>query len=320
MSKNKEIKADRFFKNTGINLDSLKENLNLSNFEKNIIASKKIEMISILSLKDAPSDWNFFPKYNTSKMIEMVYSIRDNGLYMPIIVWEREEDEYTILAGHNRVNAYKILYKGDITRGIEEWQKGTFTYKGQINEKYKEIPAFVLSKEELQEDKAKELIIDTNYVARDSDRRIVPLIIKNRMEVRENLGRDKPPIKEIMDELGIKRTRIYEDFTLTTKIIDNLSNLYFEGLLDKKNTLRFSYISKDLQEYLYETYKGQISPGKVRLINKSTKTKKDVDNIFSEKSPKIKVLSLESEIPENMENKFRKDFNRWIKTWKKRNI
>ena len=53
-----------------------------------------------------------------------------------------------ILAGHNRVRAYSMLYE----------QTG--------NEKYKKIFACIKKKNEISEDEARAIIIDTNFVQR----------------------------------------------------------------------------------------------------------------------------------------------------------
>lgn len=56
-----------------------------------------------------------FKLYTGQRLNDMVESIRELGILEPIILW-RQEDRYTILSGHNRVNAAKLagLTKGPV--------------------------------------------------------------------------------------------------------------------------------------------------------------------------------------------------------------
>ncbi|MCL2547913.1 MAG: ParB/RepB/Spo0J family partition protein [Symbiobacteriaceae bacterium] len=54
-----------------------------------------------------------FRMHSPARLQELADSIRDNGLHSPIIV-RRKEERYQIIAGHNRVAAYKLLGKTEI--------------------------------------------------------------------------------------------------------------------------------------------------------------------------------------------------------------
>ena len=71
---------------------------------KNITTGMDIFQLELDKLKAAPKEWNFYVPLNDNKMSELIESIIDNGLLNPIIVWENDND-YMILAGHNRVKA-----------------------------------------------------------------------------------------------------------------------------------------------------------------------------------------------------------------------
>ena len=114
-----------------------------------IKSGKKIVEIPIENLKPAPSEWNFFPPISEGKMLEMMMSIQENGLFNPITIWNRGE-EYMILSGHNRVNAYKRI--------VDEF-KDT---EGFDPKEYETIGAIMYDVDEIDENKAKEIIIDTN--------------------------------------------------------------------------------------------------------------------------------------------------------------
>jgi len=57
-----------------------------------------------------------FRLYEGQQLADMVESIRQFGILLPIILWHREDGTYVILSGHNRCNAAKIagLTKGPV--------------------------------------------------------------------------------------------------------------------------------------------------------------------------------------------------------------
>ena len=74
---------------------------------------KDIVEIELGKLKQNP----FQPRIdlNIQSLNELISSIEQNGLLQPIIVTKPDEhDNYTIIAGHRRFEAYKIMGKGEI--------------------------------------------------------------------------------------------------------------------------------------------------------------------------------------------------------------
>ena len=98
------------------------------------------------SLHAARPDWNFYSPLSDDKMVELIASIRDNGLLHPIVVWRRPGQPDMVLSGHNRLEAFRRLYK---TTG---------------EEKYARIPCTV--RQDLTEEQAREIIVDSNWVQR----------------------------------------------------------------------------------------------------------------------------------------------------------
>lgn len=66
-----------------------------------------------------------FKLYNEEKMQEMVESIRQNGVLMPILVRPLEEGGFEIVSGHNRVEAAKQAGLTDIPANIREMDDET---------------------------------------------------------------------------------------------------------------------------------------------------------------------------------------------------
>lgn len=66
-----------------------------------------------------------FKLYNEEKMQEMVESIKQNGVLMPILVRPLEEGGFEIISGHNRVEAAKQAGLADIPANIREMDDET---------------------------------------------------------------------------------------------------------------------------------------------------------------------------------------------------
>ena len=220
-------------------------------------SEKDIINIDINLLSPAPNDWNFFPEISDDKMLEMMFSIQENGLFNPIIVWERH-GRYMILSGHNRVRAYKRI--------INEYEGA----EGFDKKKYETIPAIVYRENEIDEIKAREIIIDTNYIQRDEDKRIMPQIVKNRLEIVKNRKDVKGRTMDIVaKELGISATKVYEDQLIANRIIPELNELYFNGELKKKSLLRFAWFDKETQNWIKDNFMESIDDEKVMRLKKN---------------------------------------------------
>ena len=73
--------------------------------DRDVIESvKDIDINKLVEFKEHP-----FKPQKGDEFQELVKSIHENGLFSPIIVRPKGNGTYEILAGHNRVNACKIL-------------------------------------------------------------------------------------------------------------------------------------------------------------------------------------------------------------------
>lgn len=258
---------------------------------------KNITYIDINSLHPAPGDWNFFPQISEPKMLEMIFSILENGLFNPIIVWE-QEDGCMILSGHNRVEAYKriIMKYGD----APDFDK----------EEYKTIPAIVFKKEEIDENKAREIIIDTNYIQRGEDKKLMPQIIKNRLDIVKNRKDIKGNTIDIVaEELGLSRTKIYEDQLIANRIIPELNELFFDNTIKKKSLLRFAWFNKEIQEWIYDSFRDDITDENVMKLKKHM-DKDSIEKCFENDG--VKMVTVYIKIPEEFRDEFKEMASEWI--------
>lgn len=266
-------------------------------------AEKPIIYIEIDLLSPAPNDWNFFPEISDEKMLEMMFSIQENGLFNPIIVWERL-GKYMILSGHNRVRAYKRIMN---------------EYKGipDFNEKrYETIPAIVYGENEIDEMKAKEIIIDTNYIQREEDKRLMPQIVKNRLIIVKNRKDIKGRTIDIVaEELGISSTKVYEDQLIANRIIPELNEMYFDNELKKKSLLRFAWFDKDIQTWIYNDFKKHLDNENVMKLKKGM-GKNEIARCFALQND-IKKVTVAIRVPEELKDEFREMAKNWVKAKEK---
>lgn len=258
-------------------------------------SSKNAVLLDINLLVASPKEWNFYPEISDKKMIEMMLSIMDNGLFNPIIVWQ-QGDKYQILSGHNRVIAYKRI--------VNE-------YKNDIDiSGYRRIPAIVYEENEIDEMKAREIIIDTNYIQREEDKSLTPTIIKHRLEIIRNRKDVKGRTIDILaKELGISSTKVYEDHVIATKIIPELNNLFFNDKINKKSLLRFAWFEKDIQNMIYNNYEEELIDDRIMKLKRGM-NKEEIEECFTEEVKK-KILVTTS-IPESLADEFRIMARIWL--------
>jgi ParB family chromosome partitioning protein len=113
----------------------------------NYTQDMNVHNIALDELRDAPPDWNFFKPLPDGKFYELLASIEEKGLLVPLIVWVRQEG-YMLLSGHNRLRALKLLYNrtGD--------------------EAFRYAACVVYRERDLTEDEARSILVDCHWVQR----------------------------------------------------------------------------------------------------------------------------------------------------------
>lgn len=278
----------------------------------------KVEKIDVSEMYSAPRGWNYFDKLSEDKMYELMESISDNGLISPIIVWkidrkevfkENNEDDmygffgedYLILSGHNRVQAYLNLY--DATR----------------KEKYITIPAFVF--ESLTEFQAKNIIIDSNYTQRDlsTKEKIKSILDKYNVYEKEKVRKGKVA-EFIAEDLNISPRMVFNYKKLST-LIDPIRNMVYDDELPLTAALKLSGLTMNTQEWLYEENNEYLTSTVINKI-KPNATKKDIERIIEsvKKSEEKATTKITVEVPIELEDRFKKMCKDWIYNNSKRNI
>lgn len=195
-----------------------------------------------------------FTLYTGKRLEDMVDSIRENGILNPIIVLKKEDGAYEILSGHNRAGAARLA-------------------------NLKTVPCIV--KENLTDKEAYTYVIETNLMQRSfSD--LLPtekaLVLKMQYEKIASQGKRNDLQKEInnLDQGIIEKESKEEDKTNSRKILgkeyhlsgasiarylrlNELSKSWKQEVDNEKIGLimavELSYLSKEIQEYLYQQCK-----------------------------------------------------------------
>lgn len=281
------INKDRFSKMPDISSLNAKKK---SRFEDRKI-DEKIEYININLLDKAPEEWNFYKKLPEDKFYELLESIRENFLLNPIIVWEKENN-YMILSGHNRVEAFRKLY--EITG----------------DDKYLKIPSIVRKRLEIDEDTAKEIIVDTNWVQRQltaSEKTKSILAKYTNIKKRKEKGRTRD---KIANSYGITG-RMVQNYLSLNNLIENLFDDLDSGKITIKEAVEISKKDKLTQEYIsLELEENKVNLQTLKKIPKIS-TREEVKKILETKNENIRLTI---EIPAEKKDEFYELFNNWKKT------
>ena len=195
-----------------------------------------------------------FTLYTGKRLDDMVESIKENGILNPIIVLKKEDGAYEILSGHNRVNAARLV-------------------------NLKTVPCII--KENLSEEQTYTYVIETNLMQRSfSD--LLPtekaFVLKMRYEKIASQGKRNDLQKDInnLEQGIIEKESKEEDKTDSRKVLgkeynlsgasiarylrlNKLSDFWKQDVDNEKIGLTMavdlSYLSKEIQEYLYQQSK-----------------------------------------------------------------
>ena len=193
-----------------------------------------IKHIKLDKLIVSPLEWNFYKPLSIEKQAELVESIQENGLINPIIVWEKEENMYMILAGHNRVNAFKNLFERT------------------NDDKFSKIPTFVKSKDEITENEARAIIVDTNFVCRQLStlERAKSILVKYN-ELGSKKRNEINIAEQIAAQFDIDKRQIYRYYQLN-KLIPQFIDRIENGSLSMKAGLKIVKLRTGFQNVLFK--------------------------------------------------------------------
>lgn len=230
-----------------------------------------------------------FSMYDEIKKQEVLQSIKENGVLVPIIIRKIANDKYEIISGHNRVECSKEL------------QLST-------------IPAQIV---ECDDDKASLIMLDTNLCNRD---KIPPVekgyAYKMKMEILKN----NPNISNINEfnenspeGNSESKTQIYRYIRLT-ELIKALQEKTNNEIIPIKAGVELSYLSQEEQEIINQVIDDEqiklslVQAQKIRL-KKNKITYESVLNLIKNKKEKSEKFTgkLNKQVFKEYKDKFNSD-------------
>lgn len=223
-----------------IKLTSFNDLMGISEGESSV----EIEISRIVAFQNHP-----FKVKDDEKMEELIESIRMQGILTPVLVRPDDEDGYEMISGHRRMHAAKRLGLETIPAIVKEMTDDESTI-AMVN-------ANIQREELLPSEKAFAYKMKMDALNRQGKRTDL------------TLGHDVPKWshEQIGDEAGLSGRQIKRYIRLTELIPEILE------LVDEKRILLtvgvdISYISQDIQKWLYEYIRdnGVIKPEQVTRL------------------------------------------------------
>lgn len=266
---------------------------------------KEEQKIDLELMDNAPNDWNFFSELKVeqpSKYAELKMSIYNNGVLQPLILWKRKNGRYMILAGRNRRDASRdIIIDCKDEPGFDE-------------KEFRYIKSIVYESDEITEEKAQEIIIDTNYVQREYTPKTRVLITKKRMGILEKQRYSKGrSIEQLAKEMKIEKSAIYDNLAIGQKVIDPLQELYFDGKLTKKAILKFVYFDFETQQWILDNFSDKMTDARVKRLKKSMKSRDEIQKVFTDEDEGVRFKRIEVSIPIDQVEEFQKMLKSFLK-------
>lgn len=123
--------------------------------------SDNIVEIPVDQLKPFNNGQQPFRMYTSDKMKELMESIKVNGLLQPILVWDKGDNGYEILAGHNRAKACRDLGMATVKsiplRGLTQEQASLVVTDTNLYQRAELLPSERTAAYQMQKDALKRL-------------------------------------------------------------------------------------------------------------------------------------------------------------------
>lgn len=228
-----------------------------------------------------------FSMYDETKKQEVLESIKENGVLVPIIVRKIENDKYEIISGHNRVECSKELHLST-------------------------IPAQIV---DCDDNKATLIMIDTNLCNRD---KISPVEKGYAYKIKMEILKNNPNISNINEfndnsQFGTEdgKTQIYRYIRLT-ELIKTLQVKVNNEIIPFNAGVELSFLSKQEQEIINQVIEDEqiklslVQAQKIRL-KKNNITYELVLKIL--RNEKIKVEKFTGKLNKQVFKEFKDRFS-----------
>ncbi|MFA9380437.1 MAG: ParB/RepB/Spo0J family partition protein [Acetanaerobacterium sp.] len=213
---------------------------------------KELPLASLVPFEDQP-----FHPYPQDKLLTLAEDIRENGVLNPILVRQIDEEHYQILAGHNRVNACRLLGVDaipSIIKAVDDNQAALIMLNTNLNQRDELLPSEKAFAYKMQMDTMKQQ-------GKRTDLTLYPMEIKLTTETLSPMGTKLDTGNKIAQDSKDTRTNIFRYIRLTSLIpalLDRVDN----GEMPFRAGVNLSYLTERQQDSLLDyvdTYKLKVS-------------------------------------------------------------
>lgn len=251
------------------------ETIQASSSSKMSEENGNVVMIKIENLEEFPNQP--FKKYSQEKEMEMIDSIKINGIIQDLIVRPLLNGKYQILSGHNRKNC---AIKAGLT----------------------ELPCKI---QDVDDDTARLMLVDTNLIQRKD---FYPSETAKALKIKKDIYKKKEVKSDFFDEIikeqNMSRGNIHRYLRLNY-LIPELMDRVDKNEINLKNAENLSFLTKEEQAKLEKMLEAK--PRKL-TANQTKKLRAESDkNNLSDRTFKSILENNEKEIDKDIEIKFTKE-------------
>ena len=199
---------------------------------------ENLERINIDLINDTPPGWNLFDDPSDDEVLDLMRSIEAVGLIHPIHLMLNESGQYFVICGRFRLQAYLNLY--EITG----------------NDKYKDIPAYIIKENDVDELYIRNLIFESNIKFRTLSKfNMIQVLIQN-YEIMRRMKRyrnEKNVAMELSKQFEMSESTVF-NYLKVRKLCDSGLTLLYDARISLKAALYLTRVSKELQEDILEHF------------------------------------------------------------------
>lgn len=217
---------------------------------------------------------NPFKLCNQDDLQELAESIKDEGLLNPIILWKKE-NTYTILSGHNRIEALKML-------GHSKLKKDMYKIKENISLDDARLIVvdtnLVQRREILPSERAKAYSIQQKVLCNKDTNRSVKTLFIDTLNTGETAEQESLSPEVTNDKIEESRMNIFRYLRLN-HLTDQLLNKVDESEMSIKMGVELSYLDILAQEEVFSYF----------FVDKTERLSLDICKKIKQEAKKIPI-------------------------------
>ena len=182
-----------------------------------------------------------FKVLDDEKMDDLVKSIKENGVLVPVLIRPDDEGNYEMISGHRRLHAAQKAGLAVIPTIIKEMTNDEATIAM--------VDANIQREEILPSERAFSLKMKMDAMRRQGYRSDI-----NDVETSAHNERKSETADLIADENGMSRAQVRRYIRLT-ELVQNLMDMVDTKKINLVTAVELSYLDKDMQGWIYEYVK-----------------------------------------------------------------